>query len=96
MIDPILEYNHTVGKSITGGHVYRGNRVKALAGKYIYADYVSGIMWALDLTKDNQAGTNYTIPWSKLPVLTFGEDEDGDVYFGTHLSGGRLYRFQDK
>jgi glucose/arabinose dehydrogenase len=96
MIDPILEYNHTVGKSITGGHVYRGDRVKALAGKYIYADYVSGIMWALDLTKDNQAGTNYTIPWSKLPVLTFGEDEDGDVYFGTHLSGGRLYRFQDK
>ena len=96
LIEPILEYNHTVGKSITGGHVYRGDRVKSLVGKYIYADYVTGIMWALAINKDNTAGTNYVIPWSKLPVLTFGEDQKGEIYFSTHLAGGRLYRFVEK
>ena len=96
LVEPILEYNHKVGKSITGGHVYRGEQVKSLAGKYIYADYVSGIMWALTINKDNTAGTNYVIPWSKLPVLTFGEDEKGEIYFSTHLAGGRLYRFVEK
>lgn len=96
LVEPILEYNHKVGKSITGGHVYRGEQVKSLVGKYIYADYVSGIMWALTINKDNTAGTNYVIPWSKLPVLTFGEDEKGEIYFSTHLAGGRLYRFVKK
>ena len=96
LVEPILEYNHKVGKSITGGHVYRGEQVKSLAGKYIYADYVSGIMWALAINKDNTAGTNYVIPWSKLPVLTFGEDQKGEIYFSTHLAGGRLYRFVEK
>ena len=96
LVEPILEYNHKVGKSITGGHVYRGEQGKSLAGKYIYADYVSGIMWALTINKDNTAGTNYVIPWSKLPVLTFGEDQKGEIYFSTHLAGGRLYRFVEK
>ena len=53
-------------------------------------------MWALAINKDNTAGTNYVIPWSKLPVLTFGEDEKGEIYFSTHLAGGRLYRFVEK
>ena len=96
LVEPILEYNHKVGKSITGGHVYRGEQGKSLAGKYIYADYVSGIMWALTINKDNTAGTNYVIPWSKLPVLTFGEDQKGEIYCSTHLAGGRLYRFVEK
>ena len=46
-IDPVWEYDHGVGKSITGGRVYRSNRLPELAGKYIYADYVSGSVWAL-------------------------------------------------
>ena len=47
LIEPIWEYHHDVGKSITGGHVYRGKKVPELQGAYIYADFVTGQIWAL-------------------------------------------------
>jgi glucose/arabinose dehydrogenase len=81
LIDPIWEYHHDTGKSITGGHVYRGKRLPELKGAYLYADYVTGIVWALRY--DEKAGrvvANQEIPGPKIPVLSFGEDEDGEVY----------------
>ncbi len=92
LIDPIFEYHHDIGKSITGGTVYRGTRVPDLVGKYIYADYVTGLIWALEY--DEAAGkvvANYSITGDKLPVMSFGTDEPGDIYFTTPF--GRLYRF---
>ncbi len=47
MIEPIWEYHHDIGKSITGGTVYRGTTVPELKGMYVYADYVTGKQWAL-------------------------------------------------
>ena len=93
LIDPILEYHHDIGKSITGGSVYRGTRVPELVGKYVYADYVTGLLWALDY--DEAAGSviaNYSLTGDKLPVMSFGEDETGDLYFTTPF--GSLFRFR--
>ncbi len=82
LIDPILEYNHKVGKSITGGFVYRGKRVPALEGAYLYADYVTGQVWALWYDVDGKKIiANRTVRQSGTPVITFGEDDDGEVYF---------------
>lgn len=96
LIDPVWEYDHQVGKSITGGNVYRGDRVKALAGKYVYADYVSGKIWALDYDADTKAVKgNYNIPSKGLPITSFGEDEKGDVYFmGVAPDGKGIFRFK--
>jgi glucose/arabinose dehydrogenase len=46
---PIYTYPHgsEFGESITGGHVYRGPTAPSLWGKYVYADYPTGTMWAL-------------------------------------------------
>lgn len=82
LIDPIWEYHHDVGKSITGGHVYRGQKLPELAGGYLYADYVTGQVWALWYDFQKQAVTaNRTIRQAGSPVLTFGEDDEGEVYF---------------
>lgn len=85
MIDPIWEYHHDLGKSITGGLVYRGKTIPELVGAYVYADYVSGKMWALKY--DESAGkvvANREIPLPRaFPVMSFGEDADGEIYFMT-------------
>jgi glucose/arabinose dehydrogenase len=46
-IDPIFEYHHDIGKCIVGGHVYRGKQVPELYGAYLFADYVTGRVYAL-------------------------------------------------
>ena len=89
---PVWEYHHDVGKSITGGHVYRGKNVPALVGKYLYADYVTGLLWGLE--RDGEAGavvSNGEIAGYKHPVMSFGEDQNGEVYFMTTF--GQIWTF---
>jgi glucose/arabinose dehydrogenase len=93
LIEPIWEYHHDIGKSITGGSVYRGKRVPELVGKYLYADYVTGKVWALDYDhKAKKVAANYTISAPNLPVMSFGEDDAGEVYFASRT--GEFYWFK--
>ena len=78
LIEPIWEYNHEVGKSITGGCVYRGRRLPELAGKYLYADYVTGKVWALRYdAASGKVISNHSIPGPKLPIISFVLEFDG-------------------
>jgi glucose/arabinose dehydrogenase len=81
-IEPIWEYHHDVGKSITGGSVYRGKDVPELEGGYVYADYVTGQIWALwyDAAKKHVTA-NREIIAKGAPVLSFGENDNGEIYF---------------
>lgn len=82
LVEPIWEYYHTVGKSITGGNVYRGKKVPELAGHYLYADYVTGLLWALKYDeKEKKVLANRSIKGNIHPVLSFGEDEAGETYY---------------
>jgi len=94
-IMPIWEYDHQVGKSITGGLVYRGKALPELYGKYVYADYVTGKLWALDYDEDaKKVLSNKSIPSEKMPVLTFGDDADDEIYFGIVVPNGNgVYKF---
>jgi glucose/arabinose dehydrogenase len=91
---PVWEYDHRIGKSITGGHVYRGTKIPELVGHYLYGDYVSGKLWALHY--DEQAGKvvrNVSIPWNGLPVLAFGDGADGESFVTTPSQSGQgIYR----
>lgn len=92
LIEPVWEYHHDVGKSITGGNVYRGKAVPELDGGYLYADFVSGQIWALWYDKDAKRVTaNRSILIGSTPVLSFGEDDAGETYYGTQEGG--LWKF---
>ncbi|MEZ6106262.1 MAG: PQQ-dependent sugar dehydrogenase [Pirellulaceae bacterium] len=92
-IDPIFEYDHTVGKSITGGNVYRGTRIEALSGRYVYGDYVSGKLWSLAYDAETKEVDVQDIDCDEsIAVITFGEDEAGEIYFSD--AGGRIFSFK--
>ncbi len=95
LIDPIWEYHHDTGKSITGGTVYRGKRLPELEGAYLYADYVTGKIWALWYDEGKgRVVANRPIRDRNLPIMSFGEDEQGDVYYLTYSANGQgVYRF---
>ncbi|HTU26259.1 MAG TPA: PQQ-dependent sugar dehydrogenase, partial [Pirellulales bacterium] len=88
LIEPIWQYSHTLGKSITGGMVYRGQKIPELVGGYLYADFVAGKMWALFYDPARRRVTAYReIPLPRsIPVMSFGENEAGEPYF-TAASG---------
>lgn len=91
-VEPIWEYHHDIGKSVTGGHVYRGSKVPELAGLYVYADYVTGRIWGLKHdAAAKQVTANRPIVGNVQPVMSFGEDEQGELYFTT--PSGQMFKF---
>ena len=87
LTDPVLEYNHANGDvSVTGGAVYRGKKIPALQGKYIYADYASGRVWAL--THDGAKAVKNELLFKHAGTISaFGEDAERELYFCDHGNG---------
>jgi glucose/arabinose dehydrogenase len=87
---PVTEYNHGDGCTVIGGYVYRGSAQPALAGGYVFGDYCSGNIWAIDPSTDAlREPTLVGEPGATLS--SFGEDEAGELY-ATDISAGRLLR----
>lgn len=78
-VEPVWEYHHSEGRSITGGAVYRGRRLPELEGQYMCADWVSGNVWALR-RDDQRDADGRKIAKTPYAVTAFGEDEAGEVY----------------
>lgn len=96
-VEPISEYPHSEGLSITGGFLYRGKAIPALTGKYIFADW-TGPVWQLTDT-GGKTWARQKLPISRAAgswhVYSFGEDKAGELYVLTVLldSGkGALYK----
>ncbi len=92
LIGPVWEYSHNVGVSITGGYVYRGSGVPDLEGMYIYGDFGSGHIWALDYQTDDDV-TNIELANTNLAIATFGVDESNELYIG--VFGKTIYKLVD-
>jgi len=88
LVQPVAVYSHGAGCSVTGGFVYRGKAVPALAGRYLYGDYCSGTIWSL-AAKGGKAVPRRE-PFSVADLVSFGEDAAGELYAVSH--GGTVYR----
>jgi len=93
LIDPVAEYGHGQGCSVTGGFVYRGEALPAWRGVYLYGDYCTGLIWGLARTPDG-AWLNRVLFETGLNISSFGEDAAGELYL-TDLNGG-VYRLSAK
>ncbi|KAL2098540.1 hypothetical protein ACEWY4_005020 [Coilia grayii] len=92
---PIYAYPHKMGKSVTGGYVYRGCEYPNLNGMYIFGDFMSGRLMSLKEDrhtgqwdyKEICMGVGLTCAFPGLInnyypyVISFAEDEAGELYF---------------
>jgi glucose/arabinose dehydrogenase len=80
-IEPIWDYPRSDGFSITGGFVYRGTRYPDLDGQYLFADYVSGRIWALRPDGDRRVSADRVRQIAQVGFVTsFGLDpRTGDI-----------------
>jgi glucose/arabinose dehydrogenase len=91
LIPPVTEYTHAEGGcSVTGGYVYRGERLAALNGVYLFGDYCSGIIWALYRDAAG-AWQRQTFGQTDFSISSFGQDQAGELYVLNHR-GGAVYQ----
>jgi hypothetical protein len=101
LTDPIFEYSHATGRSITGGYVYRGTALDAaFRGRYFFGDFVNGRVWSLGLAVDPNSREasvadvlEHTAELGQAAMFpsSFGEDADGEIYVLSY-SAGTVYR----
>lgn len=90
--DPIAEYDHGLGCSVTGGYVYRSSAIPWLRGTYFYADYCSSRVWMVHYTNGVADapvivnGVSQTVG----NISSFGQDGRGNVYVVVHT--GSIHR----
>jgi glucose/arabinose dehydrogenase len=88
LIDPDVEYGHDIGTSVTGGYVYRGTGVSALAGRYVFGDFGSGRIFAHTTGSGDRAPDELLD--TGLSISSFARGEDGEIYVVDYAGG--LYR----
>ncbi|XP_053865733.1 HHIP-like protein 1 [Malaclemys terrapin pileata] len=94
-VPPIFAYSHELGRSVTGGYVYRGCHSPNLRGLYIFGDFMSGRLMSLREEagsgrwhyKELCMGQGQTCAFPGLlnhhvpHIISFAEDEAGELYF---------------
>ena len=80
LVAPVHTYPHDDGCSVSGGAVYRGAAIPALAGWYVYGDYCSGTLWALDAV----GGRNVVLAEGVGPITSVRPGPDAELYVTLH------------
>lgn len=98
LAEPIHDYSHDVGRSITGGGVYRGSRLDpSHNGRYFYADFTEGRVFSIALhlddagearAEDEQEHTEALGGRQTLGLISaFGVDRDGELLILNYAAG---------
>jgi glucose/arabinose dehydrogenase len=90
LVEPLTEYTHDLGCSVTGGYVYRGTKLRRQAwGRYFYGDYCSGRIWSLARWEGEVTRRGH--PFRVDQLTSFGEDSDGELFALSR--DGSVYQF---
>lgn len=88
LVDPVFDYGHDQGCSITGGYVYRGRAIPALGGIYVFGAVFSGRVWGLFAEVNGYVAPRLLD--ADINISSFGEGLDGELYV-VDLGGGGIY-----
>ena len=91
VVDPIYTYDHGDGRcSVSGGVVARNSTITELNGWYVFGDYCSGQIWALD--PSSPADSPRVVEIAELVGLAaIAQGPEGELY--AISNGGTVARF---
>jgi uncharacterized repeat protein (TIGR03806 family) len=89
LIDPVAVIPQPTAQSITGGFVYRGSNIPALAGQYIVGDFITGGLWTLEADGEGSFSPELLDNTGK-NIASFAEDMAGELYLIT--LNGEIHR----
>ena len=78
--DPVWEYTQDDGCSVTGGYVYRGTAIDDLYGAYVFGDYCTSRLWALQISRGEVEFRDLGVEVPGGQLASFGEDARGELY----------------
>ena len=84
--EPITEYDHSIGQSITGGFVYSGIEISTLDGWYVFGDFISGTVLAIP-ENSVPTVTPSIIGSTNMNISSFAQDENGELYILDFYTG---------
>lgn len=92
LIEPIAEYDHGIGISITGGYVYRGSQSTALRGRYLFGDFGSGriFAWLPENATASAPKQATQLLDSDESIASFAQGNDGELYVVGYDSLSRI------
>ena len=82
---PVFAYSHSLGCSVTGGHVYRAAEFPDLNGVYFFGDFCTGKIWGL--RKIGAGWKKHFFTDTSFSVSAFGEDEEGNIFVASYGNG---------
>jgi glucose/arabinose dehydrogenase len=97
LTDPMFEYDHGFGRSITGGFVYRGTGNAAMSGRYIFGDFVRGKICSIAIAvdgngegiasdlRDHSSEVGASVAFRT--ISSFGIDASGEIYAVNYADG---------
>lgn len=89
ILTPVIEHPHSDFRSVTGGFVSHGKRMPELEGQYIYGDFDTGRIWALEPDKDVKGKyTGRELARTTYRIVAFGEDAQGEILLLDFIGGG--------
>jgi glucose/arabinose dehydrogenase len=91
LTDPLFEYDRALGISVTGGFAYTGKRIPWLAGRYVFGDFATGRLWALELPEARSPAKATFLGRYGYAFSTFARDFEGELY-ATDFGPGTLHR----
>lgn len=90
---PLWYYDHDIGRSVTGGYVYRGNRHEPLVGSYIVGDWADLKMWALTIEDEEVTSVTPLSEEGGNFYSGFGYDASNEIYVISYFNG-HLYQLK--
>jgi glucose/arabinose dehydrogenase len=98
-VNPIAEYGHDIGASVTGGLQYDGKTLKNLKHRYFFGDFATGRVWSIRLPESLSSKVLSSKDFMnhgkfEIAISTFAKDADGEIYVAD-FNGGTLFRLTE-